>query len=75
MLGCMEARTIVIDRESHDPLAASKRPGESFSDVIKRVLQAERHTAAHLLDHLDDVLLAVDTIAAIQAVVDERRRS
>ena len=71
---CVEARTIAIDREAHELLAASKRPGESFSDVIKRALQAERHTASYLLEHVDDVLLAEDTLTAIEAVMSERRR-
>ena len=72
---CVAERTITIDLESYELLAASKRPGESFSRVIKRTLKAERYTASHLLDHLDEILLAEDTVAAIEAVVDERERS
>ena len=71
----MEARTIAVDPEAHEFLTARKRPGESVSDVIKRPLQAERHTASYLLEHIDDVLLAEDTIAAIEEVMNERRRS
>ena len=54
--------------------AARKRPGESFSRVIKRTLRDERYTASHLLAHLDEILLGEDTVMAIEAVVKERER-
>ena len=69
---CMAVKTITIDMESYELLAARKRPGESFSRVIKRTLRDERYTASHLLEHLDEVLLAEDTVTAIEAVVKER---
>ena len=69
---CMAVKTITIDLESYELLAARKRPGESFSRVIKRTLRDERYTASHLLEHLDEVLLAEDTVTAIEAVVKER---
>ncbi len=69
---CMAVKTITIDLESYELLAARKRPGESFSRVIKRTLRDERYTASHLLEHLDEVLLAEDTVAALEALVDER---
>ena len=68
----MAVKTITIDMESYELLAARKRPGESFSRVIKRTLRDERYTASHLLEHLDEVLLAEDTVTAIEAVVKER---
>lgn len=71
---CMAVKTITIDLKSYELLAARKRPGESFSRVIKRTLQDERHTASHLLDHLDEVLLAEDAVGAVEAVVSERER-
>ena len=71
MHGC---KTITIDLESYDLLAARKRPGESFSRVIKRTLRDERYTASHLLDHVDEILLAEDTLAALETVVNERER-
>ena len=70
----MAVKTITIDLESYELLAACKRPGESFSRVIKRTLRDERYTASHLLEHLDDVLLAEDTVEAVEALVDERER-
>ena len=71
---CMAVKTITIDLESYELLAARKRPGESFSRVIKRTLQDERYTASHLLEHIDEVLLAEDTLAALETVVNERER-
>jgi predicted CopG family antitoxin len=69
---CMAVKTITIDLESYELLAARKRPGESFSRVIKRTLRDERYTASHLLEHIDEVLLAEDTLAALETVVKER---
>ena len=69
---CMAVKTITIDLESYELLATRKRPGESFSRVIKRTLRDERYTASHLLDHLDEVLLAEDTVTAMAEVVNER---
>ena len=69
---CVAVKTITIDLESSELLAARKRPGESFSRVIERTLRDERYTASHLLEHLDEVLLAEDTIAALEALVNER---
>ena len=68
----MAVKTITIDLESYELLAACKRPGESFSRVIKRTLRDERYTASHLLEHIDEVLLAEDTLAALETVVNER---
>ena len=70
----MAVKTITIDLEAYELLAACKRPGESFSRVIKRTLRDERYTASHLLAHLDEVLLGEDTVMAIKAVVKERER-
>ena len=72
MLGCVAGRTIEIDLESYELLTAGKRFGESLSSLIKRMLQAERHAGSDLLVHIGDVLLAEDTLAAVEAVADER---
>ncbi|MBU8912560.1 MAG: antitoxin VapB family protein [Spirochaetales bacterium] len=68
----MAVKTITIDMEAYDALARQKRPGESFSQVIKRTLKEERYTAAHLLGHLDSVLLSEAALDATDAVVASR---
>jgi predicted CopG family antitoxin len=68
----MAVKTITIDMEAYDALARQKRPGESFSQVIKRTLKEERYTASHLLDHLDSVLLSKAALDATDAVVESR---
>ncbi len=65
----MAVKTITIDMEAYDALARRKQPGESFSQVIKRTLKEERYTAAHLLGHLDSVLLSEATLDAADAAV------
>ena len=70
----MAVKTITVDLEAYELLAARKRPGESFSRMIKRTLRDEQYTASHLLAHLDEILLGEDTVTAVEAVVKERER-
>ena len=69
---CMAVKTITIDMEAYDALARQKQPGESFSQVIQRTLKEERYPAAHLLEHLDSVLLSDAALDAADAVVASR---
>lgn len=69
---CMAVKTITIDMEAYEALAARKLPGESFSQVIKRTLRNERYTAANLLENLDEVLLSDETLNAAEEVVSSR---
>ena len=71
---CMAVKTITIDLEAYELLAERKRAGESFSRVIKRTLRDERFTGAHLLEHLDEVLISDAALDAIEATVGERAR-
>ena len=68
----MAVKTITIDMEAYDSLAARKRPGESFSQVIKRTLAAERYTAANLLEHIDRVMPSESALDATEDVVRSR---
>ncbi len=68
----MAVKTITIDMEAYEMLAERKRPGESFSGVIKRIAAQERYSAHNLLAHLDEVALAGETLNAVEAVVRER---
>jgi predicted CopG family antitoxin len=35
-------KTIALDREAYDLVAKAKRPGETFSDVVKRTVRPRR---------------------------------
>ena len=70
----MAVKTITIDMEAYEALAARKRPGESFSQVIKRTLADERYTASNLLDNIDSVLLSPRTLDAVDEVIKDRSR-
>ncbi len=62
-------KTITIDLEAYERLSQEKREGESFSQVIRRVLGARKMTARTLLKTLDDVVLSEDTLDRIEEVV------
>jgi predicted CopG family antitoxin len=70
----MAVKTITIDLEAYDALARHKRPGQSFSQVIKahfgprKTVEAFRHA-------LRDPLPSPATIDAIETVVKGRRSS
>lgn len=68
----MAVKTITIDMEAYDTLAAHKRPGESFSRVIKRTFREKRRTAGDLLDNLDRIRLSDDALAAADEAVRSR---
>ena len=70
----MAVKTITIDMEAYDLLAAQKQGNESFSRVIKRRLRPE-NTASALLQRLDDVLLDDDTLDRIDEIVAARAES
>jgi predicted CopG family antitoxin len=68
----MAVKTITIDMDAYDLLAAEKRGNESFSKVIKRRL-GRAHTAENLLAALPGCLLSDETLDRIEDEV--RRRS
>ena len=69
---CMAVKTITIDMEAYEMLAERKRPGESFSGVIKRIASDERYSAHNLLAHLEEIALSKETLDAVEAVVRDR---
>lgn len=69
----MAVKTITIDTDAYELLARAKRPGPSFSTVIKQHL-GPRKTAASLLRALPSLTLREETLDAIKARVQERRR-
>lgn len=42
----MAAKMVALDQEAYDRLKRLKRPGESFSDVVKRVTARKRPLTA-----------------------------
>ncbi|HET9767099.1 MAG TPA: antitoxin VapB family protein [Thermoanaerobaculia bacterium] len=69
----MAVKTITIDMEAYEALAAEKGPGQSFSQVIKRHF-GRRCTGRELADLLRTTKLADSTLDAIEAAVRDRRR-
>ena len=55
-------------------LAREKKKGESFSQVIKRVLGARGMTASDLLKRIEKVTVSDDTLDRIEEVVRDRER-
>ena len=70
----MAVKTITIDMEAYEKLAREKKEGESFSQVIKRILGARRMTANDLLKRIEKVTLSDDTLDRIEEVVRHRER-
>ena len=64
----MESTSVALDREAYDLLRGQKRPGESFSQVVKRLAGARRPLASFAGAWKD---LPERTIREIQA---ERKR-
>lgn len=69
---CMAVKTITIDMDAYEQLAAQKRRGESFSQVIKRTLTNERYTAANLLANIESVALSESALGAVDRIVEAR---
>jgi predicted CopG family antitoxin len=70
----MAVKTITIDMEAYDLLAAARRDGESFSRVIKRRLGG-RCTGAVLAERLSEICLDEATLDNLDRLVAERSAS
>ena len=70
----MGVKTITIDLEAYERLAAEKGRHESFSRVIKRRYRRAT-TAANLLARLDEICLSSVTVRGLEAVVRSREAS
>jgi len=70
----MAVKTITIDLEAYDALARLKKPGQSFSQVIKTHF-GPRKTAGSFRRALRETAVSASTIDAVEAVVKTRRAS
>ncbi len=70
----MAVKTITIDMEAYETLAREKLPGESFSQVIKRVLKARRMTAGSFLRSVENITLSDRTLDRIEQIVKSREQ-
>jgi len=67
-------KTIIIDMEAYRTLCRLKKPGQSFSQVIKEKLGPVK-TGATFLAGLKQISISEDTLNAIEKVVRDRKKS
>ncbi|MBA7709410.1 hypothetical protein ES703_118328 [subsurface metagenome] len=70
----MAVKTITINLEAYEILAAEKKGGESFSQVIKRRLK-RNSTASNLLKNLSECTLSEYTLSSIDGLISDRKKS
>jgi len=70
----MAVKTITLDLEAYETLARLKRPGQSFSQVIKQHF-AGGSTGRDLLEAVKRFTLSEETLDAVEAQIRDRRRS
>lgn len=70
----MAVKTITIDVEAYEALARRKRPGQSFSQVIKQHF-AGGSTGRDLLAAVKRISISEPTLDAVAAQIRARRRS
>jgi predicted CopG family antitoxin len=71
---CMAVKTITIDMDAYRTLSRLKRPGQSFSQVIKEKL-GHHKTGATLVQTAIQMKISSDALDAMQKVVRDRKKS
>ena len=71
---CMAVKTITIDLEAYDTLARHKKPGQSFSQVIKAHF-GPRKTVRAFRQALRGSTVSAETVNAVDQVVRSRKAS
>jgi predicted CopG family antitoxin len=68
----MSTKTIELDAEAYEALVGQKRPGQTFSEVIKQ--HFGRGGSVEKLDQLAaELKVSEDTLDAIEAQIQSRR--
>jgi predicted CopG family antitoxin len=70
----MSVKTITIDMEAYDLLAAERRSNESFSRIIKRKFH-RASTAKVLAERLNEICLSESTLECLDKIVKMRGKS
>jgi len=70
----MAVKTITIDLEAYRTLSRLKRPGQSFSQVIKEKLGHDK-TGGTLVQAIKQIKVSEETLDAVEKVVRDRRKN
>jgi len=70
----MAVKTITIDIEAYQTLSGHKRPGQSFSDVIKERL-GPIMTVGRFKERIKKVRLSDELLDQLEQIVGDRKKS
>jgi predicted CopG family antitoxin len=70
----MAVKTITIDLEAYERLAKLKRPGQSFSQVIKEAVPTRSATAAEVIELARKARVSSDFLDRMDEIIAERRK-